>query len=150
MRLPRLARLIALGAAAVAALAACSSSDDGAEAGKSACVQVPSADCKPLVDPPTYDAIYAQILRPTCASAVTCHASGSVLGGLSFASADESHAMLVGQNGPRVVAGDPSCSPLMERIMSSDPSYRMPRGSTPLSDAETCAITKWIANGAQR
>ena len=43
----------------------------------------PVGDCKPLVDPPTYDAIYAQILRPTCASAATCHSSGSVRGGLS-------------------------------------------------------------------
>jgi hypothetical protein len=113
-------------------------------------VQVPTADCKPLVDPPTYDAIYTQILRPTCASAATCHTSGAVRGGLSFATADESHAMLVGQNGPRVIGGDPSCSPLMQRIMSSDPSHRMPRGSTPLSDAEKCAITKWIASGAPR
>ena len=115
-------------------------------------MQVPSADCKPLVDPPTYDAIYTQILRPTCGQSATCHASGSVKGGLSFATADESYAMLLGQNGApaRVTAGNASCSPLMERIMSDDPSYRMPRGSNPLSEAETCAITKWIANGANR
>lgn len=142
---------IALAAVAVVAAVACSSSGDE-PAPKSACVQVPSADCKPLVDPPTYDAIYAQILRPTCASAATCHATGSVSGGLSFATADESHAMLLGKNGvpARVTPGDASCSPLMQRLMSDEPSYRMPRGSTPLSEAETCAITKWIAGGAQR
>ena len=143
-------RAIALAAVALVAAVACSSYDDGPSS-DGACVQVPSADCKPLVDPPTYDAIYTQILRPTCGSAA-CHASGSVIGGLSFATAEASHAMLLGRDGAtvRVVEGDPSCSPLMKRIMSDDPSYRMPRGSTPLSDAETCAITKWIAAGAQR
>ncbi len=147
MRFAHLARAIVLSALAVGTTAACSSSKDDGDAGASGCVQVPSADCKPLVDPPTFDAIYTQILRPTCGSSPSCHATGSVMGGLSFASADKAHELLLDG---RVLPGDASCSPLMERIMSNDPAYRMPRGSTPLSDPETCAITKWIAAGAQR
>lgn len=140
--------LVAL--AALAALAACSSSSNDSPSG-AACVAVPSADCKPLVDPPTFDAIYTQILRPSCASGgVSCHGAAAA-SSLSFSSADEAHAMLVGReaDGARVVPGDAACSPLMKRIMSDDPAVRMPRGSK-LSDPETCAITKWIAGGAAR
>lgn len=134
---------------ALAALAACSSSSNDGPSG-AACVTVPSADCKPLVDPPTFDAIYTQILRPSCASGgVSCHGAAEA-SSLSFSNADEAHAMLVGQgDGARVVPDDAACSPLMKRIMSEDPAVRMPRGSK-LSDPETCAITKWIASGAAR
>ena len=134
---------------AFAALAACSSSSNDSPSG-AACVAVPSADCKPLVDPPTFDAIYTQILRPSCQSGgVSCHGAAAA-SSLSFSSADEAYAMLVGQgDGARVVPGDATCSQLMKRIMSDDPAVRMPRGSQ-LSEPETCAITKWIANGAPR
>ena len=46
--------------------------------------------------------------------------------------------MLLGQEGgrPRVSAGDPACSVLAKRLLSSDPAYRMPKGPTPLLPAE--------------
>jgi hypothetical protein len=136
--------------AIAAALVACASSNDGA--GAPSCVQVPSADCKPLVDPPTFDAIYTQIIQPTCGSGRgTCHSAGASASALSFGNAGEAYAMLTGQGGSsRVLAHDAACSPLMKRIMSTDPAFRMPRGSTPLSAPETCAITKWIESGAAR
>ena len=140
---------------ALAALAACSSSSSNDSPSGSACVAVPSADCKPLVDPPTFDAIYTQILQPSCASGgVSCHGAASGTS-LSFGDVDQAYAMftrreLVGEgDAARVLPHDAACSPLMKRIMADDPAVRMPRGSQ-LSEPETCAVTKWIANGAPR
>lgn len=133
-----------------AILAACSGGEDG-PAG-SACVQV-SSDCKPLYDPPIYSTLFEKTFRPTCASGVgTCHTGDAAKGGLVFENADTAYSMLLGTQGgrARVIANNPSCSLLVEKLESTDPNFRMPPGSTALSPAERCAIELWIANGAKR
>ena len=116
------------------------------------CVQNLSTNCQPLFDPQTFTMIYTEILHPTCASGHgTCHTTDFAPRGLVFEDQQTSYNLLLGLNGApvRVTPGDPSCSLLMRRLQSSDSSTRMPPGNTPLTQPQLCAISKWIANGAQ-
>jgi hypothetical protein len=134
-------------------LLACTTSDGNSSGGEPPCVQGLSVDCKAQYDPATFDTIFTKILKPTCASGTgTCHTSDAAMGGLVFEDPDRAHAMLLGSDGSRarVLPGDPACSLLMKRLSSTDPSYRMPRGPTPLTAGEQCTITKWIAAGGAR
>lgn len=137
--------LVSLAGASILGPAGCTS-DDGP--GPPACVGDPSPTCKPEYDPPAYATIYTKILHPTCASGSgTCHTSDAAMGGLVFEDPDRAYDLLLRS---RVVPGNPSCSLLMERLESNDPSFRMPRGDVPLNPAEICTIAKWIAAGAPR
>jgi len=112
-----------------------------------------SASCKPQYDPPVYDTIFTKILKPTCASGTgTCHTADAAKGGLVFVDASQSHAMLLGTDGSRarVKPMDPSCSLLVERLTSTDPSFHMPPGPSSISSGELCTIVQWIAAGAKR
>jgi hypothetical protein len=132
------------------AIGSCSSNDPPAQP---ACVTGLSLDCKPLYEPPTYQAIFDHTFHPTCAAGSgTCHTADAAKAGLVFADADHAYALLLGTDGgrPRVVPGDPACSLIMERLDSTDPSFHMPPGSISLSAAELCAIAQWIAQGAKR
>jgi hypothetical protein len=73
------------------------------------------------------------------------------MGGLVFENIDMSYALLLGQNGgkARVIPGDPACSLVVEKLESTDPTFRMPPG-TPLLPGEQCTIVQWIAQGAKR
>ncbi|HEY8080220.1 MAG TPA: c-type cytochrome domain-containing protein [Labilithrix sp.] len=129
-------------------VAACTSSSGG-PAPDPPCVQDLPASCQPTYDPPTWSTIHAKILAPTCATGKgTCHTPDFAPNGLVLADADASYAMLL--DGRRVLPNNPSCSLLVKRLTSSDPSYRMPRGPTPLSAGDLCTITTWIANGAAK
>jgi hypothetical protein len=138
------AALVALGGGA-----GCASSDGEKSAGLS-CVENLDLSCAPLYTP-DFDHIFTNTLHPTCAQPGVCHAADSGQAGLVYENADTAYALLLGQNAghPRVVPGDPSCSPLIERIETSDPSYEMPPGK-PLSDPEKCAFVQWVAAGAKR
>jgi hypothetical protein len=126
-----------LGSAALAF--ACSSEPDLPR-----CIEV-STECSSVVSPPTFDAIYDNVLRPSCATGTgSCHNRGA--GGLDMRSADAAFDGLKS----RVTPGDPSCSVLNVRLEASDSSRRMPPGPTPLSEAQRCAVRQWIANGAER
>jgi hypothetical protein len=116
-----------------------------------ACVPNLSPSCQPLYDPPSFQALYDNILHPTCASgSMTCHTSDGAKAGLVFEDRDMAYGLLLGTIGgrARVRPGDPGCSLLMERLESPDPSFRMPPGSAPLSAPELCTFIQWIANGA--
>lgn len=137
--LPRFAAIVA----AAAATRGCG--------GRSDCVADVPLDCAPLYEP-TFDNIHQRTLIPSCAvSGASCHAAEGGQGGLVFSDADSSYAALLGTGGqrPRVAPGDPGCSLIVERLWSSDPSVVMPRGA-PLSEAERCVFTQWIAGGAKR
>lgn len=119
--------------------------------GGSDCVADLPLDCAPLYDP-TFDQIHARTLVPSCAvSGASCHGAEGGQGDLVIGDADSAYAALLGTNGgrARVTPGDPACSLLVERLWSTDPAVVMPRGA-PLSDAERCVFTKWIAAGAKR
>ena len=130
------------------ALAGC-----GDDAPSYSCVANLATDCQPLVDPPTFQAIYDGTLHATCASGTTtCHSSDGAKGGLVFEDPDQSYALLLGMvdGRKRVVPNDPACSLLVERLDATTPTTRMPPGSVPLSAAEQCTIVKWILQGAPR
>lgn len=135
-----------LAVAAALGIAGCSDRDTTA-----ACVTDVTTQCQPLY-PPTYDQVFNRTLSTTCAQpGGVCHASAGVQGGLLFVDADQSYAMLLGEQGgdARVLPGNPACSILVERVASTDASTVMPP-KAPLSAAETCAIVQWINNGAKR
>ncbi|MCS6915949.1 MAG: c-type cytochrome domain-containing protein [Myxococcales bacterium] len=114
------------------------------------CVGV-SAACMPLYAP-DYDEIFARTLTRSCAQpGPACHAPEGARGGLVFAEAESSYQRLLGQTGrPALVQpGQAGCSPLVQRLESTDPRRQMPPGA-PLPVAERCAIVQWIERGAPR
>lgn len=118
--------------------------------GAGACVELP-AECTPQYEP-TFDAIAANTLAPTCgAGGSSCHAAAGAQGGLVLDDADVAYAALLGADGSlaRVTPGDAACSPLVERLHAADAAELMPPGE-PLSDGELCAIQQWIDAGAPR
>lgn len=100
------------------------------------------ADCEPLYEP-TFDQVYAQTLSDTCALS-GCHASASAQGGLDLEGQEQAFSALVDEG--RVLPGDPACSELMMRLHGVGVPV-MPPGR-PLSDAERCAVQRWIEQGA--
>jgi hypothetical protein len=146
-----IARMIGL------SLAVCSCAGGGSPplsepAPGAACVTGLTGDCRPLYDPPTFDALYSNVFHATCAQGKgTCHTADAAMAGLVFEDPDRAYSLLLGETGrQRVIPGDPGCSLLMRRLESADPNFRMPPGPTPLLDSELCTITQWILQGAAR
>lgn len=101
--------------------------------------------CTPIVNPVTFDALYTNVLAPSCAGTPgTCH-TARASGGLDLSTVELAHANL----SPRAGGGDVACSTLWARVASSDATRRMPPGRA-LSDAQLCAIGRWIEAGAPR
>lgn len=106
-----------------------------------ACTTVETA-CAPQYVP-TFDNVYANTLAMDCgASRGACH-SASGEGGMSLVDPATAHASLLA----RVSPGDPACSEVIVRTHSPGADYQMPPG-TPLSEAERCALLKWVEAGA--
>jgi hypothetical protein len=102
--------------------------------------------CTPAYEP-TYDALFANTFQQSCAaSGVSCHAATGKQGGLDFSGPEAAYASLM--NG-KVRAGDPACSILVQRVLSTTGKTRMPPGRS-LSKGEQCAIIQWVAGGARR
>jgi hypothetical protein len=115
-----------------------------------ACAEV-TTECAPLYEP-TFDNVFTITLQQRCAVVgLACHAREGAQGGLVLVEIEESYDMLVGENGhPRRVDTEAlGCGALLSRLGSSDPSRVMPP-SAPLSEAELCAVTRWVAMGAER
>lgn len=135
------AAVIALGAL----LLACGDAAEAPVAEPLRCVPV-DPDCEPGYEP-SYDAIFARVLQPTCGKdGVSCHSSRGRQGGLSFEDADVAHRELLASS---VRPGDASCSELMVRLESSDARERMPPPA-PIAPEHRCAIVRWIQAGAAR
>jgi hypothetical protein len=136
--------------ASLATLLGCSGSPNGPPT--PSCVANLTTTCQPLYDPPTYQAIYDNILHTSCAIGLgSCHTSDAAKGGLVLDSADVAYAGLLGTMGgrARVQPGDPACSLLVIRLESSDPNFVMPKGSR-LSEQAICDFVQWISQGAKR
>lgn len=104
------------------------------------------ADCAPLYEP-TFQNVFDETLTQSCATAgASCHAAEGAQAGLVLGDIDTAHAGLLDG---RVEPGSAACSLMMRRIESDDPGFQMPPGRK-LSDAERCAIQKWIDGGAKR
>lgn len=137
-------RFLATHAVALALMGAAACSDD------SVCAEV-TTECAPLYEP-TFENVFNTTLQPRCGVAGSaCHAREGAQGGLILADIDEAYDMLAGNGGhPRRVDSETlGCGELLSRLASSEPSRLMPPAS-PLSEAELCAITQWVAMGGNR
>jgi hypothetical protein len=120
-------------------LTACT--DDGDDAPAQQCVEIDYEGCA-LLYPPTWEQVWQQTISTSCSGGGSaCHA-GDV--GLTFGDQATAYEGLMHE----IVPGDPACSPVMVRLESEDPSFRMPPGNTPLAAGARCSIATWIANGA--
>jgi hypothetical protein len=149
-----LATLVSL----VSALAGCGDSgapnkDDGGMPPQQ-CIKPLSLDCTPTYEP-TYDAIYDNLLRPTCGTSSVCHygpTADKAQAGLVLSNRDDAYDYLLGMmdGRARVVPNKPECSILEQRLESNDPNFRMPSGGAQLPLGDRCVVRQWIANGAKR
>lgn len=109
------------------------------------CLTVDSS-CQPLYEP-TFDEVFSRTLAVKCGvPGGACHAAEGARGGLVLDDPEQAHSMLLDG---RVVPGDPGCSPLVQRLESRQAGFGMPPGN-PLTEAERCALIRWIADGAER
>jgi len=81
---------------------------------------------------------------------MNCHGPSGNQGNLNLGDADTAYRALLGNSGShaRVIAGDPECSILMQRLETNDDTKRMPRGESKLAEGARCAVQRWIAEGA--
>ena len=124
------------------------------EPAEQSCVESLDLECTPAYAP-SFEAIYNNLLSKSCGAPGTgsvCHSAQGKQGGLNLADVEHSYESLLGVSGgrARVLPGDPTCSVLVARLESSDPTTRMPVGSAQLSVGERCVVRKWIAEGAAR
>jgi hypothetical protein len=125
--------------------------DDAAPAAAQ-CLPEPTAACSPDINT-NFESIYGNLLSKRCGSTGTaCHGREAHMGNLVLADADSAYKALLGEDGThaRVVAGDPDCSPLMQRLESDDPNFRMPWKDAKLGEGSRCAVRMWIESGAAR
>ena len=132
--------------------AAACGGDDGGDV-SAECVSLPET-CTPSFDS-DYDTIYRNVLSQRCGTAsgsMNCHGPAGNQGNLNLGDADSAYTGLLGSSGAhaRVIAGDPECSLLMQRLETDDQVKRMPRGEAKLAEGARCAIQRWIAEGAVR
>lgn len=101
--------------------------------------------CTPAYEP-TYEALYANTLQPSCGlGGAACHTSSGKQGGVDFSDPDVGYASLTG----KLRAGEPECSVVVHRVLATSGTVRMPPGRS-LPPGESCAIIQWIAAGARR
>jgi mono/diheme cytochrome c family protein len=85
-------------------------------------------------------------IRPVLAQqCFACH-TNSMMAGLRLDSRDG--ILKGGKSGPSLVPGDPEKSLLISRIKSTDGDARMPRGGTPLTEAQIGDLVTWVKDGA--
>jgi hypothetical protein len=126
-------------------LASCTDDQGNDEDSAPACVEIDYEGCTQLY-PPTWDQVWSQTISTTCSGGGSaCHA-GEL--GLTFGDQDTAYTGLTSGAHAQIIAGDPQCSPLMIRLESDDPNYRMPPGNTALAAGARCSIATWIEGGA--
>lgn len=105
-----------------------------------------SGACTPAYEP-TYDNLYANTFQPTCAkSGFSCHSPEGHQGDLNFFDKEAVYGQLMKR---AVQPGNPECSSLAQRVVSTDGFQRMPPGKS-IPEGEQCAILSWIQAGAKR
>lgn len=120
----------------------------------STCLAQFTGTCEPSLDP-TFSEVYSKLLEPRCGgpgAGNACHGKTGLQGGLGLYDIDTAYEALLGHAGnhAEVMPGDPECSPLMERLETSDLERRMPRGAAQLPAGVRCAVRLWIESGAKR
>lgn len=118
----------------------------GTEPAAPVCPPVVS-ECTPLYEA-TFDQVYTNTIQRSCSvGGNSCHGGAGGAGSLDLSLPDIAYEQLLEND--RVVPGDPACSQVIQRMHHEDPALIMPPGPG-LSDAEICAVQKWIEQGAAR
>ena len=151
MRPRELPRLPSLGLATLSLVVGCAG---GGNNGQAACLDSLDLTCAPLYVAANFEDVFEGTLLPSCSVGNSaCHAPAGAKGGLVFDAEDPDAAWTALREPtgaePRVVPGDPACSPLIQRLHSAETGFQMPPGMT-LSEPERCAVTLWVLDGAQR
>ncbi len=111
------------------------------------CIEAYAApQCTPLYEP-TFENFHRETLLKSCAVTGGCHNSETAASGLVYTDPDVAYASLIDRG--LAIPHQPECSPLVHRLMASDPARTMPP-RRPLSAAEQCVAQLWIEYGAQR
>jgi hypothetical protein len=144
-RIKLLRRLAVL--AAALCLIACTDDTGSDDSDPQTCVEIDYEGCA-LLYPPSWDQVWDQTINTTCSGGgAACH-SGQF--GVIFTDQTSAYTSLTTGEHAQIIPGDPACSPLMHRLESDDPSFRMPPGNTALPAGARCSIATWIANGASQ
>ena len=85
----------------------------------------------------------APILRESC---LKCHGPGKQKGKLRLDRRQD--ALRGGEDGPAIVPGDRSHSPLFKLLLEKDPDTRMPQKADPLPPDQIDLLGRWIDQGA--
>ncbi|MDQ3032436.1 MAG: hypothetical protein M3Y87_08480 [Myxococcota bacterium] len=108
------------------------------------CTPAPLPDCDD-VDAPTFAALHAAVIAPSCATGSTCHVPGDTISDLDLSDVATARATLI--EGDYVVPGSPECSETTQRITSEDRLFMMPPTGR-LSVEQQCAVIAWVRDGA--
>jgi hypothetical protein len=102
-----------------------------------------AAPADPVGDPVNFD----RDIQPLLVRCVHCHGSGKAKAGLRLDSREAATALLKSGN-HALTPGQPDKSELLNRVLSSDVSGRMPPKGEPLSRRQVEQLRRWIADGA--
>jgi hypothetical protein len=130
---------------------ACNGSGDD-DAAQAECVPAPQPPCVANINV-NFESLHTNLFAQRCGTnGAGCHGANAPQGDLVLTSPDAAYAALLGTDGTRsrVIAGDPTCSSLMQRLETDDAVLRMPRGEGKLAEGLRCAVRKWIDEGAAR
>jgi hypothetical protein len=130
------------GAALLVLLASCGGNEAPPEA---QCLTDLIADCTPQYEPTFANVFNNTLLRSCGVGGGSCHSAEGGRGGLQLDDEQVAYDHLLNA---RVVAGDPACSSLVERLERSGRGAMPPGGQ--LLPEERCAVQRWVADGAQR
>jgi hypothetical protein len=99
-------------------------------------------------DEPNYDREIRPILANYC---FACHGPDEEHRAADLRLDAAATALADNGNGPAITPGDPDSSPLMNRILATDPDMRMPppEFEKSLSSEQVALLHRWIAGGAQ-
>jgi hypothetical protein len=87
--------------------------------------------------------LHAEVLAPSCAIGLACHADADVPSGLDLSDRATAELALA----PYAPPGRPECSELVLRITSVEPGFRMPP-AVRLTAEQQCAILAWARDRA--
>ena len=113
-----------------------------------ALLAVPSVGAEPAPPPRPVEGVdFDRDVRPIFAKhCLSCHGDKVQKGGLRLDR--KADALAGGDSGAAIVQSKANASPLIHRVVSTDPSERMPSKGEALSAKEVATLQAWIAQGA--
>ncbi|MEI6713871.1 MAG: DUF1553 domain-containing protein [Verrucomicrobiota bacterium] len=94
-------------------------------------------------DPASFESKIRPLLAKHCTE---CHGDKKQKGGLRLDL--KSHAFKGGENGAAILPGNSTKSPLLQRVLSSEPDEKMPPKGERLSSEEIALLKNWLDTGA--